>query len=355
MGRANAVAILLQTGKVLVMGGEGEQGILASAELYQLETGAWLSAGSMQVSRRALSATVLQNGKVLVAGGSVVTTTELYDPTMGMWSSTGSMLTPRSGHSATLLENGQVLVAGPTTTAELYDPTRGVWRATGSMLVERGLGSRGVLLQDGRVLVVGGAVEQEFPGGGAPSTIGLSSAELYQLGTGTWSATASMSSRRSGPAAVRLADGRVLVAGGTSSISPRFGSTCNFSAELYDPVTGTWTATRDLPQCPAAPAILLPDGRVFVASGYLPDSVGTLSPSMLYDPATGIWSSVQGLREGRYGAGGPSFAPLPDGGVLATGGRNPTNGSYLASAERFVLQPYRTYFPVLLSGTIAAP
>jgi N-acetylneuraminic acid mutarotase len=118
--RRNHTATLLTSGpnagKVLVAGGEGSTGTLASAELYDSATGTWSSTGSLATARRNHTATLLPNGKVLVAGGwsgsSMLASAELYDPATGTWSSTGSLATARQSHTATLLATGQVLVAG---------------------------------------------------------------------------------------------------------------------------------------------------------------------------------------------------------------------------------------------------
>src|SRR5262249_10298285 len=131
----------------------------------------------------------------------------------GNWSNTGSMNVARYEHTATILANGQVLVSGGAndtailSSAELYNPSTGKWTFTGSMTVPR-YGHDAVLLQDGRVLVAGG-----FP----PTccgTPGLASAELYNPATGTWTATGSMTTGRVDFTLTLLSDGKVLAAGG---------------------------------------------------------------------------------------------------------------------------------------------
>ena len=108
-------ATLLPNGKVLVAGGYNS-GYLTSAELYDPASGSWSATGSLNTARQAHTATLLPNGKVLVAGGDngsgYLTSAELYDPASGSWSATGSLNTARYFHTATLLPNGKVLVAG---------------------------------------------------------------------------------------------------------------------------------------------------------------------------------------------------------------------------------------------------
>src|SRR6266571_8487289 len=114
--RAVHTATLLPNGKVLVAGGSD----LESAELYNPTTGVWINTGNLNAARSEHTATLLPNGKVLIVGGTVggpedvvsVNSAELYDPATGTWSSTGNLNTARSQHTATLLPNGKVLIAG---------------------------------------------------------------------------------------------------------------------------------------------------------------------------------------------------------------------------------------------------
>jgi N-acetylneuraminic acid mutarotase len=178
--------------------------------------GGWALTGSMGTGRTSPTATLLPNGKVLVAGGAAdfgtaVASAELYDPALGTWSSTGAMNVSRNGHTATLLSNGKVLVAGGVGTsnehdAELYDPTSGTWAVTGS-LAEGRHNHSATLLPSGKVLVAGGNVT-----GNARS-----SAEVYDPASGLWSTTGSMSVARDSFTATLLTTGKVLVAGGFPS------------------------------------------------------------------------------------------------------------------------------------------
>ena len=218
-------ATLLPNGKVLVAGGFNPPSVVlayASAELYDPDTGLFSSTGSLITARRVHTATLLTNGKVLVAGGrnppTYYASGELYDPNTGVFSSTGSMATPRAFHTATLLANGKVLVAGGlngsvyVASAELYDPDTGLFTPTGSLNTARE-DHTATLLPDGRVLIVGGDT-------GATT---FASAELYDPDTGKFTVTGSLGTARTSHTATLLPpstdrpNGKVLIAGGASN------------------------------------------------------------------------------------------------------------------------------------------
>jgi len=219
-GRRNHEAILLQNGKALVFGGSECCYIPRnSAELYDPLTQVFTRTGNLNAFRENPAVELLSSGKVLVAGGSdqiapgtVLSSAEVYDPATGLWSLVGSMTMPRGVASATLLTNGKVLVAGGSSatqvlaTAELFDPSTGTFTATGSMSTPRTLHAA-VRLQDGRVLVAGGINASGY----------LASAEVYDPSTGTFSPVSSMITARGGIGAVLLNNGRVLYAGGGSN------------------------------------------------------------------------------------------------------------------------------------------
>jgi uncharacterized protein YjdB len=259
--RAGHTATLLTDGKVLVVGGSDPYSNFPptpNAELYDSLTDTWSAAASPSVIRDSLTATLLPNGKVLVAGGYLSAAAELYDPNSNVWISAGILSLACVGHTETLLATGQVLKASgscqggqtDTTTAELYDPVPNSWSLTGSLSTGRDLHTA-TLLANGRVLVAAGEV----------GTGETASAELYDPLAHTWSLAASLSTARYGHTATLLPDGKVLVAGGFSP----FGVTA--SAELYDPVANNWSATGSMSMTRQFhTATLLPNGVVLVVS-----------------------------------------------------------------------------------------
>jgi hypothetical protein len=299
-------ATLLPNGKVLAAGGDHiappggpDQ---TPSELYEPATGTWTVTGALNQERFQHTATLLLNGDVLVAGGFVRGTiypialgsAEVYSPSSGTWTPTGS-LGARGQHTATLLPNGKVLVAGGhafsgqgldlhTNTATLYDPASGTWSATGSM-ADRRARHTATLLPSGKVLVAGGYDWN--------SSSTRASAELYDPATGTWSATGGLTHPRSDHTATLLHSGKVLVTGGmdqTSGIAPMQ------SAELYDPSTGTWTPAGSLAGARANhTATLLASHRLLVTGGF--DANGPVATAELYDPATAAWNSTGNMLQ----------------------------------------------------------
>jgi hypothetical protein len=160
---------------------------------------------------------------------------EIYDPKTGTFSPTGAMTGRRAYDAATLLADGRVLVAGGSTgstdlaSAEIFDPKTGAFSATGPLTVAR-IYQTATLLADGRVLVAGG-------GGDYTNRLFLASAEIFDPKTGTFSATGPMTEARTYHGATLLADGRVLVTGGFGALAPLA------SAEIFDPKTGTFSPT----------------------------------------------------------------------------------------------------------------
>jgi Kelch motif/Galactose oxidase, central domain len=297
--RGSHTGTLLPDGKVLIAGGGpaswigGFPPFLAAVELYDPKTGTFAATGPMSTRRESHTATLLPDGRVLIVGGEdsvgdAVATAELYDPKAGTFSPTGPMATPRAFHTATLLADGRVLIAGGNAgtwsydgpflaSAEIYNPRTGAFSPTGSMATPRAWHTA-TLLADGRVLVAGGENHRTD----------LASAEIYNPKTGKFTPTGSMAVGRVYHAAALLSDGRVLVAGGGSDYS---GGKFLSSAEIYNPQTGTWTATGSMAdQRNLLTATLLTNGQVLVAGGF--GAQAPLASAELFDPKTGTFSPV---------------------------------------------------------------
>jgi hypothetical protein len=261
----------------------------------------------------------------LIAGGSVnpngnsVSSAELYDPTAGTFSSTGSMITNRQFHTATLLVDGKVLIAGgtasgssPLASAELYDPATGTFTTTGAMAKARS-GHLAALLPNRRVLIAGGVDGANCN----PCPAFLVGAEIYDPVSGTFSPTADMhipSYERN--TAILLASGKVFIGGGQSS-------------DLYDSVNGTFSTTggwstisSDWPDAQA----LLTNGQVLVTGGN-PDGFGSSTFAGVYDPGTGRFRLTGPMSAARDWH---NATTLPAGTVLITGGE--LNGGQTVSA-----------------------
>jgi RHS repeat-associated protein len=324
-------ATLLQNGMVLVAGGvtNGSNYPLGSAELYDPSTGSFAFTGSMG-GRRSHTATLMQNGQVLIAGGSAygqnpnlhfwypLSSAQLYIPSTGTFANIPSMTTTRSGHAATLLNNGMVLITGGNTsgsTAELYNPS-----PSGGTFTATG-NMTTVLYAHTATLLQNGLV---LVAGGENSSGYLSSAELYDPSTGTFTATGSMNNARESHTATLLNNGMVLITGGHDS------SGYLSSAELYDPSAGTFTAAGSMTAARIGhTATLLQNGLVLVAGGG--NSSGELSSAELYDPSKGTFTATSSMNNPRES----HTATLLSNGMVLTAGGLSSSGSALASAELY--------------------
>ena len=338
-GRAGPTATLLPNGKVLLAGGTNTGSVsLASAELYDPATGTCSPTGSMGVARVSHTATLLANGTVLIAGGYDMlantnsASAEVYDPATGTFSPTGNMGVARGLHTATLLPGGKVLIAAGSAvsyttldSAELYDPATGTFTPTGKMVTTRNSGMA-VLLATGKVLIVGG--------GNWVSGI-LGDAELYDPTTGTFTATGSLATARINSTATLLPGGKVLVAGGEGQ--PPYYPALR-SAELYDPTAGTFSPTGNLATARLGhTATLLSDGQVLLVAGVWNN--GTWSTNVLlasverYDPLTGTFTAAGSLATLRQSH---TATLLGSGRVLIAGGMTAGSSTGLDSAELYV-------------------
>ena len=327
-------------GKVLVVGGCCNGNVIeASAELYDPASGQFELTGAMSVSRYAHTATRLPNGNILITGGfsgelvggqplpKALDTAEVYDPNTGTFTAAGTMSVARALHTATLLPNGQVLITGglksmrgsgdfpfgddSLLTAELYDPATGAFTPTpGSMSVARYAHTATLLPasgmpSDGKVLVVGGTSDS--------SSIALVTAELFDPTTGTFTATGSLHAARFGHTATVLNDtsGRVLIIGGGGP------TTIESTAEIFDPVNERFAITTGTAMARFEhTATLLTGGDVLVAGGVAND--GTRGATVeLFDHLTETFTPISMMHYARYEH---TATLLPSGAVLLTGG-----------------------------------
>jgi Protein of unknown function (DUF3179)/Galactose oxidase, central domain/Kelch motif len=331
--REGQTATLLKNGKVLIAGGDkGHSPMLASAELYDPVKHASTPTGSMTHARGGHRATLLADGKVLMTGGiddkAGTDTADLYDPATGRFTAPPAMNGKREKHTATLLKNGKVLIAGgyagekpPMASAELYDPVKNRFVPTGNMNAGR-QGDAATLLPDGRVLVTGGM-------GGEGKW--LKSAEIYDPATGRFTPTGNMGAGRLAHTATLLKNGQVLIAGGATDEGRPLAST-----ELYDPATGSFSPGPDMEVArQGQSAVLLSNGDVLLVGGAGVDPKNRYLASVeLYDPTTRKFSLLGEMLLPRFG---PTLTLLDDGQVLVTG--RFAAPSYFATATAELYRP----------------
>ncbi len=348
VARASHTSTLLPDGRVLVTGGfagSGSEGApFASSELFTPSTGRFTSGPPMRVARVGHTATSLPNGSVLVLGGwtgsfAATAAAERYDPATSAFVDAGAMAAPRADQTATLLADGRVLVTGGTdpqmtalATAELYDPAAGRFTPTGPLAHAR-FSHTATRLADGRVLIVGGG------SGRRADKVLHAEAELYDPATGRFTAAGTLGTPRHKHAATLLADGSVLVVGGSDLRDGRGQLT---SVERWRPARGGTAGGAPIRGtfAPAAPlrgarfklgpaVAALADGRVVVAGG---------APTVeIYDAATGVFHTVDGsLGAARYFS---AASRLRDGSVLVTGGYADSRSGPESTRRTFIVHP----------------
>lgn len=338
--RANAAAVMLSDGRILITGGDAGSGALQSAEIFGTN-GSASAAGAMNVARSGHFAVVLSDGRVLVGGGNssgggATNSAEIYDPSSDTWTQTSPMTQGRADATAALLQDGRVLIAGgdnsgtPSNTVEVFDPTSGDFSFAGTLSSPRCKHAMAIL-PDGRVLIVGGS-------DGANA---LASSDIFDPASGGISGGPSLATARYAHSATTLLDGRVAVIGGTD------GAHDLASAEIYDPANGGFSnagaalvTAREGHQ-----AFLLPNNNdVLIVGG---TTSGTAVPaSELFTPqisSSGVWSSSFSATGANVTARSAAVgsAMKQDGLLLAAGGDD-ASGNALASTELYAFPTIKT-------------
>ncbi len=320
--------------------------VSAIAKVIVSDSG-FTSTGDMTQTRFGHTATLLQNGNVLLVGGRQseeswegTATAEIFDHTAGAFRAIDPMQAKRFGHTATRLADGKVLIAGgwspwaSTNSAELFDPATGKFTPTGPMGTSRAEHTA-TLLADKKVLITGG-----FSGFWGWDENYLNGAELYDPATGTFTPTGFMNEARMLHSATLLADGRVLITGGFEN-----------TAELYSPTAGTFAYVGSFEgRRTSQTTTLLADGRVLLAGGerdLWSDTPDTYDDAQIFNPATGQFSFLAQMNAYR---GSHTATLLRNDQVLIVGGLG-SNGTAESTAELF--DPSSSTF--LITGSMANP
>ena len=305
--RSEHVATLLQNGKVLIAGGDAalppagegvwESDGLVSAEIFDPETGVSSPTGDLTASRWDDHGILLAEGRVLMISRFLRLPIEMYDPHSGRFDAVADAPWSNGARTATLLPNGEVLLIGASSAgrARVFDPASGTFSDTNA-IDHPGYGHTATLLKDGRVLIVGGARRG----------IELTGRNLiYDPSSEAFSRAGDLQFDRAHHKAVLLQDGRVMIVGGQVGDGPRVQT-----AEIYDPETNSFSPAGTSVMDPLA-ALLLPSGRVF----FIHRDNGKIA---LYNPDTQVFSPTgHSIGPWRHGA---TVTLLDDGGVVIVGG-----------------------------------
>ena len=315
LARATHTATLLKNGKVLIAGGFAASTFLSGAEIYDPSLKTFTSVEKMNFARSGHTATLLPNGQVLIAGGyngKYISSTEIFDPETNMFSNGVEMNVARSGHTTTVLINEKILFAGGVgvgwsflQSAELYSLKTKTFTLIGSMINARE-SHTAILLNNGNVLISGGHKDRR-------DNIKIySNSELYDPVSGKFKLIGNMHIIRHKHDAVKLADGKILITGGSDERDSEGAYT---SAELYDPVTSAFKITADMNITRYkhnGTSILLPGGNVLIAGG--------ANQAEIYNPVSGEFLIVPGNMGTKRLFSCATL--LQNGQVLITGGYN---------------------------------
>ena len=345
--RALHTATLLSNGKVIVIGGLGDNGALASAEVFDPAKGQFtILSGHLMTPRSEHTATLLKSGKVLVTGGqdvngNAIAEAELFDPSTDSFITVGTMNSARTGHTATLLNDGRVLVAGGAeannvllSTAELFDPATGKFTSANNPMNASRAHHAATLLSSGKVLLAGGSTDP-FRG------------DIFDPASDTFASTGGGEPATTFLTATLLADGQVLLAGGEKKISffdcppPRIPVLVSDPlVSLFDTSAASFSATGDMSSSRSRhTATLLPGGKVLVTGGVHIVPVGcgpssqstSLASAELFDATNAAFSVTSSMTTPRSRH---TATLLQNGDVLVIGGVD-ANNHPLASDELY--------------------
>ena len=303
--------------------------------------------GPLQHPRYEHTATLLQDGKVLLAGGLDmkgvgIGNGEIYTPSADAWAITSIMISPRGNYDTTLLPDGRVLaVAGRSSqlrnagSIEAYDTSNNEWKWLSADTLTR-RGHQITALTDGRILISGGSLARRggtYDGGehGVADKIETTTVELFDIPSGKISKAASLTHARKEHSSVLLNNGRVLIIGGLTDGTEEAPNVNSLdSTELYDPESDSWSLGAVMSQGRGLhTATTLPDGKILVTGG-LNTARQPLNSAELYDPTTDSWAPAASMSQARDSHTGTL---LSDGRVLVVGGNGTSGGLSLTSAE----------------------
>jgi hypothetical protein len=324
--RDGACSVLLRDGRILVTGGTGSSGTLASSEIFGTD-GSFSPAATLANGRSNHTCSLLPDGTVLVTGGrndsGPLNSTEIYDPLGNAWSPVAGMAEARSGHTATTLEDGRVILAGgegvngPIGSIEVFSPSTRSFKTVPVALSSARKNHAAALLTDGRVLIAGG-----FNGDAILSTSDIVDAEKGAVSPGP-----QLSVPRSGLTATTLLDGKILFAGGNN------GSVDLASADVYDPAAATLAPTGNLVTPRSGhQAFLLPNNNEVLLIGG--SSSAAAISAELYVPWAGTFQPTGYLAAPRVAATG---SPMKADGLSLLAG-----GSGSAAAELYGFATVKT-------------
>jgi len=333
---------LLQDCRVLITGGRNtwiDSKPLSSTEIYDPKNHQWSLSSPLNEARYWFgNVVILMNGDVLITGGTRyggyddISSTELYNPESQKWEFSGNLNQPRRGATLVLLNDGKVLIAGGRqgrpdvpgfiASAEIYDPITGKWSITGDMNIPR-VFAESIRLLDGKVMVFGG----EGPWFEYGKTT-----EIYDPTTGKWTQTGDLNMIHYWPSTLLLPDGKVLVVGGSDG-----NQNFNTGVEIYDPSTGIWALQNSIQAARGSASIALLDNQTVILAGGVNQgttSVESLNSTELLNLSTGVWSIGPNLS---IASNSMKALWIPNIGLLITGGwKNDPQTEASNSTEIFV-------------------